>query len=156
MTSLIRVGRAPDISKAMLRDQVSMGSLRPISVCLAALAALVVVIGCAGSSGASTVTNGSPSRIEQAVIIHIPPGPGPSELDPIESSIKGAIDHAKVGEFDGDEFGSDGATLYMYGPDADRLFEAIQPVLTRTPLPSGSYVIKRYGPPGSRETRVAQ
>lgn len=46
------------------------------------------------------------------------------------------------------------AVLYMYGPDADALWTAIDPVLRQAPLGDGSYAIKRYGPPGATETRV--
>jgi hypothetical protein len=44
----------------------------------------------------------------------------------------------------------------MYGPDADRLFTVIKPILENTPFMKGAQVKKRYGPPqnNSRETNV--
>jgi len=60
-----------------------------------------------------------------------------------------------AGEFDGDEFGEGACTLFMYGPDADLLFRAVEPALRSSPLVRGGRAIKRYGPPGSREESIA-
>lgn len=51
--------------------------------------------------------------------------------------------------------GSDGF-FYMYGPDADRLFEAVRPTFEATPFMAGAQVTLRYGPPedGVREREV--
>jgi len=68
-----------------------------------------------------------------------------------------AIQKAGVGEFDGDMFGEGECILYMYGPDADRLFAEIEPLLRTCPLASGGYAVKRYGEAGgpvAREVRV--
>jgi hypothetical protein len=54
----------------------------------------------------------------------------------------------------GDEWGEGACTIYMYGPSADHLWEAIAPVLEKRPFPKGSYARRRYGPPGTREDRV--
>jgi hypothetical protein len=63
------------------------------------------------------------------------------------------IQECQVGEFDGDEFGNGEGTLFMYGPDADRLFEAVLSALkTWEPL-RGGHVIKRYGKLG-RSVRI--
>jgi hypothetical protein len=44
----------------------------------------------------------------------------------------------------------------MYGPDADRLFEAVRPVLESAGFMRGARVRLRYGPPedGVREREV--
>jgi hypothetical protein len=45
----------------------------------------------------------------------------------------------------------------MYGPDADALFDAIQPILKRSPHAKGGFAIKRYGEasdPKAREIKV--
>jgi len=60
-----------------------------------------------------------------------------------------------AGEFDGDEFGEGACTLFIYGPDADLLFRAVEPSLRSSPLVRGGTAIKRYGPRGSREELVA-
>jgi hypothetical protein len=75
-------------------------------------------------------------------------------LDEIEDRLIEAIDDAGVGEFDGNEIGPEDATLYMYGPDADRLFSAVEAVLRDAALPPGSNVVVRYGGPGAEERRI--
>lgn len=71
-----------------------------------------------------------------------------------EDELTSQINENNVEEFDGDDFGEGCCTLYMYGPSADRLFEAVAPVLKKVSLPANSYIIKRYGEPGDREERV--
>ncbi len=76
----------------------------------------------------------------------------------LEDRLAAAIARARAGEFDGNEFGGGECTLYMYGPDADALYNAIVPVLQMNPLARGGYAVKRYGDardPNSREVRVA-
>jgi hypothetical protein len=72
----------------------------------------------------------------------------------LEDEMSKAIDAGNAGEFDGNEFGEGFCTLYMYGPSALRLWEAVAPILRQFPVPAGSYVIKRYGPVGASEERV--
>ncbi len=96
---------------------------------------------------------------EQAVIVYLPfsESANVSDFQALEDEIAEAIDRAGVGEFDGDEFGGGKCVLFMYGPDADRLFDAIAATLRSSLLSAGGYVIKRYGPaedPTARESRV--
>jgi hypothetical protein len=68
-----------------------------------------------------------------------------------------AIEAAEAGELDGDEFGGGICRLYLYGPDADKLFEAIKEPLFASPLSKGGHAIKRYGEPSNpkaREVRI--
>ena len=53
-----------------------------------------------------------------------------------------------VGELDGNEIGADGSdgNLFMYGPDADKLFEAVKPVLESADFLSEVAVRLWYGP----------
>lgn len=44
-------------------------------------------------------------------------------------------------------------TLYMYGPDADKLFAAVEPDLRSSPLTRGGHAVKRYGAAASPESR---
>ena len=72
-------------------------------------------------------------------------------------SVRAGFADAGVGEFDEDDFGKGESILYMYGPDADKLFDVIQPLLQRSPLTKGGYAIKRYGEAedeDAREVRV--
>lgn len=75
----------------------------------------------------------------------------------LSDRLESAIRRANAGEFDGDEFGDGTCTLYMYGPDADKLFAAVEPELRGTRLTRGGHVIKRYGAaanPSAREARI--
>ena len=58
-----------------------------------------------------------------------------------------------AGEFDGHEFGDGSCTLFMYGPDADALFAAVEPILRASPLADGAYAVKRYGDVGEVNVR---
>lgn len=63
----------------------------------------------------------------------------------LAGQLQRAINDHNVGEFDGEEFGGGRCILYMYGPDADRLFSVVEPILKSNQLSNGSFVIKRYG-----------
>jgi hypothetical protein len=76
----------------------------------------------------------------------------------LSDRLEARILEAGAGEFDGDEFGQGECTLYMYGPDADALFRAIEPELRASPLTRRGSVTKRYGAaddPAAREVRVS-
>jgi hypothetical protein len=111
--------------------------------------------------GAKTKSASKP--VEHAVIIafdYI----GSTNLEPLfalERQLESAITAAQAGEFDGNEIAVDGSdgTLYMYGPDADKLFDAIRPALEACSFMKGAVVKLRYGPPADgtpeREVRIA-
>lgn len=74
-----------------------------------------------------------------------------------EEQLAAAIENADAGEFDGDMFGEGECVLYMYGPDADRLFATVEPLLKSCPLTPSGYAVKRYGEAtdaDAREVRV--
>ena len=56
----------------------------------------------------------------------------------------------------GDEFGEGICRMFMYGPDADVLFDAIKKPLLASPFSRGGHAIKRYGPAedGIKEVKV--
>jgi hypothetical protein len=75
------------------------------------------------------------------------------DLDPLyalEDELIAALDGKNLGELDGHEIAIDGSdgSLFLYGPDADALFAAIQPVLKSSPVTLGGNVTLRYGSPG--------
>lgn len=84
-----------------------------------------------------------------------------SRLFQLEDQLTEAIEAAGAGMFDGDEIATDGSdgTLFMYGPDADKLFEVVRPVLASTDVIRNIVATLRYGPPGDgvkqREVAVA-
>lgn len=63
----------------------------------------------------------------------------------LEDKLISAIDAEGVGEYDGNEFGEGGVTLYAYGPDADALFAAMEPPLRDFGANRGSSATLRYG-----------
>jgi hypothetical protein len=94
--------------------------------------------------------------MEHAVIAHLVPA-GEWDVFELEDRLIEAIDKAGVGEFDGNLIGPGEFELYAYGPDADALFEAIEPVLRSVAVEEGSYALKRYGAaddPDARQVRV--
>ena len=107
-------------------------------------------------SGAS-----SSERVEEhAVIANFKlPGdqfPTDEEMQFIHSlthELEKQISKANAGEYDGDEFGGGECLLYMYGKDADRLFEAASPILKQIASRFPGSAIKRYGAAGNPDAR---
>lgn len=102
--------------------------------------------------------------MEQAVIVYLLLKDGQfgasqerESIYALEDRLEKAIEDASVGEFDGDLFGEGECILYMYGPNAERLFVVIEPILKSFPVAAGGYAIKRFGEaadPSAKEVRV--
>ncbi len=97
-------------------------------------------------------------QYEQAVLIDLPLSNDDvgtdAERDTIHAlsrELEKTVAEQQVGEFDGEEFCDGRSTLYLYGPDADRLFDAIEPVLRRFALTRGGKAIKCYQPIPGRD-----
>jgi len=87
---------------------------------------------------------------QHAVIVHFEYGQTDLQaLFTLEDELAKAISAAAAGEFDGNEVATDGSDgyLYMYGPDGDKLFDAVRPVLDSTTCMRDISVTIRYGPP---------
>jgi hypothetical protein len=88
---------------------------------------------------------------QHAVLLHLRlAGVWPAEgeaarFHELQDRLMEAIDRAGVGELDGDEFGEGECVVYMYGPNADRLWAAFAPVLKGEPLARGGFAVLRYG-----------
>ena len=96
---------------------------------------------------------------EHAVIVHFTYGSTDlSRLFELENKLEAAIEEAKIGEYDGNDVAVDGSDgyLYMYGTNADALFEVVRPILEATEFMKGAKAKLRYGPPadGVREVEV--
>ncbi len=98
---------------------------------------------------------------EQAVILKLKLVSGPmgneeerKQITELEDQLANAIKQSSSGDFDGDEYGDGFCTIYMYGPSAEHLFTSVQPSLKGFRAASGSYLIKRYGKPGSKQDRI--
>jgi hypothetical protein len=88
--------------------------------------------------------------VEHAVIVHFEyTADNLHPLRELERELEAAIASAKVGEFDGDEVSVDlsHGSLWMYGPDADAIFDVIHVPLASAPAFRKVRVIRRYGPP---------
>ena len=102
--------------------------------------------------------------MEHAVIVHLrldDDAFGSDEkresINELQNELADAIDEAEVGEFDGDEFGEGECVLYMYGPDADVLFDTIKSILKKSSHAKDGFAVKRYGEasdPKAREVKV--
>ena len=96
---------------------------------------------------------------EQAVLLVLPMrADGEVDFDwlgAFEDALQRTFDDTHAGECDGNELGGGEIRVFCYGPSADRLFDAIEPILRAERFLPGAYAIKRYGEPGAREVRVA-
>jgi hypothetical protein len=75
-----------------------------------------------------------------------------TDLEPLfelEEQLEEQIEAADVGEYDGNEVAVDGSDgrLYMYGPDADALFQAVKGTLASAACIKNPVALLRYGPP---------
>jgi hypothetical protein len=105
-----------------------------------------------GILAASTVAAAqpTPAKNEHSVVVHFAYGSTDlKRLFDLEDELEKAILAAGAGEFDGNEVAVDGSDgyLYMYGTNADNLFEVIKPILERSPFMRGAKAKLRYGPP---------
>ena len=103
--------------------------------------------------------NGSNAAEEHAVIVYVVmsnPGFGTkeelAELFKFEEQVASAIERAHAGEHDGNEVGGGEFTIYCYGPNGDKLFAAIEPVLNKSKFKKNVRVVVRYGKPGEKQT----
>ena len=93
--------------------------------------------------------------MEQAVLIEITSRRDPSVgLDTVGAPIIAAVERSGVGEFDGNGMGPDGATSYLYGADAEALWEVVAGAINAELLGLGSHAIVRLGGPGSPARRI--
>lgn len=115
---------------------------------------LVALLGMGTAAGAAAAGPKAPP--EHAVIVHFQYGSKDlSRLFSLEEKLEAAILAARAGDFDGDEVAEDGSDgfLYMYGPDADRLYAAVKPVLEACDFMRGARVTIRYGGPDDATPR---
>lgn len=66
-----------------------------------------------------------------------------AELEAFADQLAEAVEGAGVGEYDGDEYGGGEYTMFFCGPDAERLFATLQPLLKRSPLCRGGKVVRQ-------------
>lgn len=100
------------------------------------------------------------AKAEECVLIHLD-GVNLShevyethDLVTLEDLLIDAINRNRVGELDGNEVGEKVTTIFTYGPDAGRLYQVMEPILTTYPLCQNARVIIRKGGPGTPQTEV--
>jgi hypothetical protein len=76
-------------------------------------------------------------------------------IEQIEQELQATLADQGVGSFDGDEFGEGCCTIFTYGPNAEDLSSSVFRIISQYSLPPGSYLLKRFGPPGAAEVRIA-
>lgn len=69
-----------------------------------------------------------------------------AEVFAIEERLEQLVAASGAGEFDGNEFGGGEAVLYLYGPDKDALWRAIEPQVRACSL-RPAYALLRAGGP---------
>ena len=94
---------------------------------------------------------------EHAVIIYF--NYGLEEIDSLYQlgeKLRKIIADNNVGEYDGHEIAMDNSdgTLYMYGPNAEKLFKAVKPVLEKTDFMKGATAILQFGPPSDSVSKI--
>lgn len=104
---------------------------------------------------------GKRGKAEEAVVVYLKGAPSPEEreaesLEGIEADLQRVLAEKQLGEYDGNQVGEGGATLFMYGPSADRLFAGVEPTLRTHALCRNALVRIRPGPPGTpfKEVRL--
>jgi hypothetical protein len=88
--------------------------------------------------------------VAQAVIVtldrtFLASSPPRDDFSAIGAQLREVLEKAKVGHFDGSECAHARCALFMYGPDARKLFDVVRPVLRQTPVTVGASVELRIG-----------
>lgn len=101
-----------------------------------------------------------PSRNQQAVTVRlVPPGRRVSDtisddLWTLETELTDIIERQHLGEYDGNEISESGASLFMYGPNAEALFHGVEGILRASSLCKRAIVQVRPGPMGTPHREV--
>ena len=98
-------------------------------------------------------------EVEHAVIVQFDYGiQGMEKLYQLRDRLENIIQKNKLGEYDGHEMAADYSNgfLYMYGPNAETLFNGIKEILEQTDFMKGAKARLRFGPPadGIKEITV--
>ena len=110
--------------------------------------------------GKTPLDQAQSEQSQQAVIVHLDGTGLPDhiyqeyDLATIEDRLIEVLERKRLGEFDGNEVGQGQATLFMYGPDAERLFDGIEQTLREYPLCQGARVEIRRGGPGAQQREL--
>jgi hypothetical protein len=110
--------------------------------------------------GKKASDEGQSEPTQQAVLVHLDGTDladnvyEECDLSTLEDRLIEVIERDGLGEFDGNEIGPGETTLFMYGPDAERLFAGIEQTLRSYPLCERARVENRRGGPGAQQREV--
>jgi hypothetical protein len=110
--------------------------------------------------GKTPLDQAQSEQTQQAVLVHLDGTGLPDhiyheyDLATIEDRLIEVLERERLGEFDGNEVGQGQATLFMYGPDAERLFNGVEETLRGYPLCQGARVEIRRGGPGAQQREL--
>ena len=78
------------------------------------------------------------------------------DLEDVEARLVPLVQARGLGRYAGHRDGEDGTVLYLYGPNAEAIYTAVEDVLRDSPLTRHARVVLREGPPGAatREIRL--
>lgn len=76
------------------------------------------------------------------------------DLYRLEDKLEPLINFNSVGKIDGHEFGGGYGVIYIYGENADKLFELVIQTIRDFKPKQGSFIIKRYGNIEAKEERI--
>ncbi len=95
--------------------------------------------------------NGSQRPRDHEIVVHFSYGSTNFQhVYALEDQIRTVINDAHVGGYDGHDIAQDGSkvSLHMYGPDAEKLYGVISPLLAESLLMHGATVTLWFGPQG--------
>ena len=75
-------------------------------------------------------------------------------LGELEAQLERQLQGTDVGEWDGHETGGGYHKIFLYGPCAEKLSNAVLPLVLQYPALPGSYMVKRFGELGSDEQYI--
>lgn len=94
---------------------------------------------------------------DQALIVRIPQAEELGEEGALEKIIEFEEEAVKIlppkSGVDGHEFGDNEALIYIYGPDADKLYKTTESLLSRYFAGQGADITLQYGLPQNQSTR---
>lgn len=102
---------------------------------------------------------------EEALLVCLSVQPGKSDTDKgfdalmeIENIFRDILEVERIGYVDGHEFmtspDEETITFFLYGPNADMLYEVVEPIFHLLPKLPGSYVLKQYGSKNKKEQMI--
>ena len=99
--------------------------------------------------------------VAEAVIVRLDHGIGQRQSDQEAIAAVGAelselLSNSPVGKYDGSECVRNRCALYLYGPDAEALFQLVRESLRRSPVTAHSSVDLRLGPADLKGMTIAK